>query len=153
MGWITEGRQQMAPSIDYAQMYQQAYKAYVNQEYQEAATLIDQVVQHLTKDPNALLLRGHIYYVLQKYDVASAAYNQVLTVTQDEELLNFARNGLENISHYQVESSDAQSLKNDDAASKDNQNIQEINLSSDSSLEELPPAESFFDMSASSDSD
>ncbi|MEL6460641.1 MAG: methyl-accepting chemotaxis protein [Cyanobacteria bacterium J06641_2] len=143
----------MAPSIDYAQMYQQAYKAYVNQEYQEAATLIDQVVQHLTKDPNALLLRGHIYYVLQKYDVASAAYNQVLTVTQDEELLNFARNGLENISHYQVESSDAQSLKNDDAASKDNQNIQEINLSSDSSLEELPPAESFFDMSASSDSD
>ena len=154
MGWITEGRQQMAPSIDYAQMYQQAYKAYVNQEYQEAATLIDQVVQHMTQDPNAFLLKGHIYYVLQKYDVAKVAYNKVLTVTEDEELLNFARNGLENISHYQVESSDAQ-IKNDDG-SKDNQDLQDINLSSDSSLEELPSADSadnFFDLSVSSDSD
>ena len=144
----------MAPSIDYAQMYQQAYKAYVNQEYQEAATLIDQVVQHMTQDPNAFLLKGHIYYVLQKYDVAKVAYNKVLTVTEDEELLNFARNGLENISHYQVESSDAQ-IQNDDG-SKDNQDIQDINLSSDSSLEELPSADSadnFFDLSVSSDSD
>ena len=144
----------MAPSIDYAQMYQQAYKAYVNQEYQEAATLIDQVVQHMTQDPNAFLLKGHIYYVLQKYDVAKVAYNKVLTVTEDEELLNFARNGLENISHYQVESSDAQ-IQNDDG-SKDNQDLQDINLSSDSSLEELPSADSadyFFDLSVSSDSD
>ena len=138
----------MAPSIDYAQMYQQAYKAYVNQEYQEAATLIDQVVQHLTQDPNAFLLKGHIYYVLQKYDVAKVAYNKVLTVTEDQELLNFARNGLENISHYQVDSSDAQIQNND--ASKDNQ---DINLSSDSSLEELPSADNLFDLSASSDSD
>lgn len=144
----------MAPSIDYAQMYQQAYKAYVNQEYQEAATLIDQVVQHMTQDPNAFLLKGHIYYVLQKYDVAKVAYNKVLTVTEDEELLNFARNGLENISHYQVESSDAQ-VKNDDG-SKDNQDIQDINFLSDSSLEEIPAADSaenFFDLSASGDSD
>ncbi|MDY6900937.1 MAG: methyl-accepting chemotaxis protein [Cyanobacteriota bacterium] len=145
----------MAPSIDYDQMYQQAYKAYVNQEYQEAATLIDQVVQHLTQNPNAFLLKGHIYYVLQKYDVASVAYKKVLTLTEDEELLNFARNGLENISHYQVASSDAQSLENNDE-SKDNQDIQDINLSSDSSLEEIPSADSadnFFDLSASSDSD
>ncbi|BAY85777.1 methyl-accepting chemotaxis sensory transducer [Calothrix parasitica NIES-267] len=144
----------MAPSIDYAQMYQQAYKAYVNQEYQEAATLIDQVVQHLTQDPNAFLLKGHIYYVLQKYDVAKVAYNKVLTVTEDEELLNFARNGLENISHYQVESADAQ-VKNDDG-SKNGQDIKDINLSSDSSLEEIPSADSaenFFDLSAGNDSD
>ena len=102
----------MAPSIDYGQMYQQAYKAYVNQQYEEAAQLIDRVVQHLTQDPNAVLLKGHVYYVLQKFEIAKEAYQTVLNLTNDQELLDFAHNGLENISHYQSKS-DAQSFEVD----------------------------------------
>jgi twitching motility protein PilJ len=94
-------RQQMAASIeDYAQIYQQALTAYAQQNYEEAATLIDQVVQHLSQ-PNTHLLRGHIYYVLQKYEIARLEYQKVLTLTKDEEIAGFAKSGLENINQYQ----------------------------------------------------
>jgi twitching motility protein PilJ len=134
----------MAPSIDYEQIYQQAYKAYVNKDYQEAATLIDRVVQHLTQDPNARLLRGHVYYVLEKYDVAQEEYEAVLNLTEDQEILGFARNGLENINYYQIDS-DAQSDEVDDESN-------DINLS-DSSFELDQPAEGLFDRGASSNTD
>ncbi len=134
----------MAPSIDYGQMYQQAYKAYVNQKYEEAAKLIDQVVQHLTQDPNALLLKGHVYYVLQKFDIAEEAYQTVLNLTSNQELVDFARNGLENISHYQIES-DAQSFEVDDGSN-------DINLS-DSASEEVAPIENLFDSGGNGNSD
>ncbi len=137
----------MAPSIDYGQMYQQAYKAYVNQKYEEAAKLIDQVVQHLTEDPNALLLKGHVYYVLQKFDIAQEAYQTVLNLTSNQELVDFARNGLENISHYQI-GSDAQSFEVDGASN----DIDDINLS-DSASEEVAPIENLFDSSGNDNSD
>ncbi len=134
----------MAPSIDYEQMYQQAYKAYVNKDYQEAATLIDKVVQHGTEDSNARLLRGHVYYVLQKYDVAEKDYQAVLNLTEDQEILDFARNGLANISHYQNQiESDAGSNEVDNG--KQNQ---DVNLSSVSS-EEDKAIEKSFDLSSS----
>jgi twitching motility protein PilJ len=136
----------MAPSIDYAQMYQQAYKAYVNQQYQEAAQLIDQVVQHNTQDPNAVLLKGHVYYVLQKFDIAKEAYQTVLNLTNDQELLDFAHNGLENISHYQSES-DVQSFEVDDRSNDNDTNL------SDSAPKEIAPAQNLLDLNANSNSE
>ncbi|WP_414619810.1 methyl-accepting chemotaxis protein [Calothrix sp. CCY 0018] len=136
----------MAPSIDYGQMYQQAYKAYVNQNYEEAAKLIDQVVQHSTQDPNAALLKGHVYYVLQKFDIAKEAYQTVLNLTSNQELVDFARNGLENISHYQIES-DAQSFEVD-GGSNDN----DIDLS-DSADEGIASVDNSFDLSGKGNSD
>ncbi|MFQ4142747.1 methyl-accepting chemotaxis protein [Chlorogloeopsis sp. ULAP02] len=92
----------MAASVDdYAQTYQQALTAYAQQNYEEAATLIDEVVQNLPHDPNTHLLRGHIYYVLQQYDVAKAEYQEVLNLTEDPEIVGFAKNGLEHIDQYQ----------------------------------------------------
>jgi twitching motility protein PilJ len=92
----------MAASIDdYAQIYQQALTAYAQQSYQEAATLIDKVVQNIPSDPNTHLLRGHIYFVLQDYEVAKAEYKQVLDLTKDPEITSFAKNGLESIIQYQ----------------------------------------------------
>ncbi|MBF2067504.1 MAG: HAMP domain-containing protein [Calothrix sp. C42_A2020_038] len=94
----------MAASInDYAQTYQQALTAYAQQNYEEAATLIDQVVVYLPHDPNTHLLRGHVYYVLQKYDIATQEYQKVLELTSDPEITVFAKNGLESISQYQQE--------------------------------------------------
>lgn len=96
------GRQEMAASVDdYAQTYQQALTAYAQQNYEEAATLIDEVVQNLPHDPNTHLLRGHVYYVLQQYDVAKAEYQEVLKLTEDPEIIGFAKNGLEHIEYYQ----------------------------------------------------
>lgn len=91
----------MAASIDnYEPTYQQAMTAYVQRNYEVAATLVDQVVQNLPNDPNSHLLRGHIYYVLQQYDVAKEEYQQVLRLTDDQEIIGFANNGIENINQY-----------------------------------------------------
>jgi twitching motility protein PilJ len=92
----------MAASIeDYLEIYEQARAAYVQANYEQAATLIDQVVQNVPNDPNTRLLRGHIYYVLQKYEIATEEYQKVLELTDDQELLDFAKNGLTNINEYQ----------------------------------------------------
>ncbi len=93
--------EEMAASIDnYEPTYQQAMTAYVQRNYEVAATLVDQVVQNLPDDPNSHLLRGHIYYVLQQYDVAKEEYQQVLGLTNDQEIIGFAKNGIENINQY-----------------------------------------------------
>ncbi|MGB3641773.1 MAG: methyl-accepting chemotaxis protein [Rivularia sp. (in: cyanobacteria)] len=128
----------MAPSIDYGQMYQQASKAYVNQQYEEAAQLIDQVVQHSTQDPNAVLLKGHVYYMLLRFDIAKEAYQTVLNLTSNQELVDYARNGLENISNYQIES-DAQSFEVDGGS-----NDSDIGLS-DSADEEIARVDNLFE--------
>ncbi|MGF2038794.1 MAG: methyl-accepting chemotaxis protein [Nostoc sp. CmiVER01] len=91
----------MAASIDnYEPTYQQAMTAYIQRNYEVAATLVDQVVQNLPNDPNSHLLRGHIYYVLQQYDVAKEEYQKVLGLTDDQEIIGFANNGIENINQY-----------------------------------------------------
>ncbi|MBW4644676.1 MAG: HAMP domain-containing protein [Goleter apudmare HA4340-LM2] len=95
----------MAASIDdYLEIYKQACTAYAQQNYEVAATLVDQVVQNVPDDPNSHLLRGHIYYVLQQYDVAKAEYKKVLLLTDDAEIIGFANNGLESINQYQQSS-------------------------------------------------
>ncbi|BAY19392.1 methyl-accepting chemotaxis sensory transducer [Anabaenopsis circularis NIES-21] len=91
----------MAATIDdYLETYQQACTAYAEQDYEFAATLVDQVVENVPDDPNCHLLRGHVYYVLQQYDIAKAEYQQVLQLTDEPEIISFAKNGLENIHQY-----------------------------------------------------
>ncbi|MBC1256413.1 methyl-accepting chemotaxis protein, partial [Trichormus variabilis V5] len=107
------GGEQMAASIEeYLEKYQQACTAYAEQKYEVAASLVDQVVQNVPDDPNSHLLRGHIYYVLQQYDVATAEYEQVIQLTDDFELIGFAQSGLENISQYQQSKSIAEQSAN-----------------------------------------
>jgi twitching motility protein PilJ len=96
------GREDMAASIDdYLETYKQACTAYAQQKYEVAANLVDQVVQNVPDNPNCHLLRGHIYYVLQQYNVAQEEYQKVLQLTEDQEIIGFANNGLESISQYQ----------------------------------------------------
>ncbi|MBD2255458.1 methyl-accepting chemotaxis protein [Nostoc parmelioides] len=103
----------MAASIEeYLEKYQQACTAYAEQKYEVAASLVDQVVQNVPDDPNSHLLRGHIYYVLQQYDVATTEYEQVIQLTDDFELIGLAQSGLENISQYQQSKSIAEQSAN-----------------------------------------
>ncbi|OKH34842.1 methyl-accepting chemotaxis protein [Calothrix sp. HK-06] len=105
----------MTTSIDdYSSIYQQAVNAYAQQNYHHAATLVDTVVTMAPHDPNTHLLRGHVYYVLQKYDVATVEYEKVLEITSDPEITAFAKTGLENISHYQQFSNTDTNFKESD---------------------------------------
>ncbi|MEA5515858.1 methyl-accepting chemotaxis protein [Nodularia sp. UHCC 0506] len=88
----------MATSLnDHLDSYNQACTAYAQQKYDIAATLVDKVLQNMPDDPNCHLLRGHIYYVLQQYDVAQEEYQKVLQLSDDKEIIGFANGGLANI--------------------------------------------------------
>lgn len=84
----------MASKTDFAQEYQQASKAYMLGNYQEAAAVIDRLVDDFPEDPSARLLRGHIYCGLQQYDVAREQYEHVLNLTSEPEFVNYANNGI-----------------------------------------------------------
>ncbi len=135
--------EEMAASIDNNEpTYQQAMTAYVQRNYEVAATLVDQVVQNLPNDPNSHLLRGHIYYVLQQYDVAKEEYQQVLRLTKDQEIVGFANNGIENINQY-LQSFDGQI---DRAGSQEQINSSEMSdvlAYSEQELEDLGASQEF----------
>ncbi len=85
----------MGSSIDYAQEYQQAQMAYMQQDYETAASVIDRLVQDFPDDPSARLLRGHIYcYGLQQYQVAQEEYSAVLGLTSEPDFIDYANSGL-----------------------------------------------------------
>ncbi|PSB25693.1 methyl-accepting chemotaxis protein [Stenomitos frigidus] len=85
----------MASGTEYAQEYQQAQKAYVQGNYQEAAEIVDRLVKEFPEDPSASLLRGHVYcYGLQQFAIARDQYQSVLGLTADQEFINYANDGL-----------------------------------------------------------
>lgn len=87
----------MASSTDYAQEYGKAERAYIQGNYQDAAAIVDRLIDDFPEDPSVLLLRGHIYcYGLQQYDVARQQYESVLKLTSDPDFVNYANSGLEN---------------------------------------------------------
>lgn len=85
----------MAASTEYAQEYQQAQKAYVQGNYEEAAEIVDRLIKEFPEDPSASLLRGHVYcYGLQQFAIARDQYQLVLGLTADQEFINYANDGL-----------------------------------------------------------
>lgn len=85
----------MASSTDFVREYQQAESAYMERNYEEAAQVIDALVEAYPDDPSARLLKGHIYcYGLQQYEAAKDQYQTVLHLTEDDEFVQYAREGL-----------------------------------------------------------
>lgn len=80
--------------------YDQSRIAYEQQDYELAASLINQSLENLPADPNSHLLKGHIYYVLQQYEVAKNEYETVLHLTTDQDLINLVNSCLVNIDQY-----------------------------------------------------
>jgi twitching motility protein PilJ len=81
---------------DYAQEYQLAEAAYLQGNYQDAASIIDALVGKFNTDPSVRLLRGHIYcYGLYQYEIGRQEYEYVLGVSADAEFIQFAKSGLE----------------------------------------------------------
>ncbi|KAM3116424.1 methyl-accepting chemotaxis protein [Phormidesmis sp. 146-33] len=95
----------MARGTDFAQEYQQAERAYMQGKYDEAAGIVDRLVNEYPQDPSARLLRGHIYcYGLQQYDIAQEQYQTVLNLTSDAEFVDYANSGLAYASQFAGES-------------------------------------------------
>jgi twitching motility protein PilJ len=81
---------------DYTQEYQLAEAAYLQGNYEKAATIIDSLVTKFHQDPSVRLLRGHIYcYGLYQYEIGKKEYEYVINISQDAEFLQFAHSGLE----------------------------------------------------------
>ncbi len=96
----------MAQTTEFAQGYQQAERAYMQGKYEEAAAIVDQLVNDYPQDPSARLLRGHIYcYGLQQYRVAQEQYQSVLDLTTDTEFVDYANSGLAYASQFAEQSS------------------------------------------------
>ncbi|MFO5526999.1 MAG: tetratricopeptide repeat protein, partial [Cuspidothrix sp.] len=91
----------MATRIDDQEpTYDQARIAYEQQDYELASSLINQSLENSPADPNSHLLKGHIYYVLQQYEVAKDEYETVLHLTTDQDLINLVNSCLVNIDQY-----------------------------------------------------
>ncbi|MEY3333359.1 MAG: hypothetical protein RLZZ176_1659 [Cyanobacteriota bacterium] len=91
----------MATRIDDQEpTYDQARIAYEQQDYELASSLINQSLENSPADPNSHLLKGHIYYVLQQYEVAKNEYETVLHLTTDQDLINLVNSCLVNIDQY-----------------------------------------------------
>ncbi|MBM0741062.1 HAMP domain-containing protein [Phormidium sp. CLA17] len=88
----------MGTGTEYAQEYQRAQIAYMNGSYDDAAQIVNRLIQDFPDDPSANLLRGHIYcYGLQQYDVAKEQYESVLHLTNDPDFTNYANQGLQHL--------------------------------------------------------
>ena len=87
----------MTSGQDYAQLYGQAYVAYGQGSYDEAAAHIEEMANAFPEDPNVLLLQGHIYVGLEQYDQAQQKYENVLKLTDRRDLLDCADQALEQI--------------------------------------------------------
>lgn len=86
------------------QGYQQAQKAYMQGNYEEAAEIVDRLVKEFPDDPSVSLLRGHIYcYGLQQYDIAREQYQSVLALTTNEEFQDYANQGLQFINQSEAD--------------------------------------------------
>ncbi|MGF1535258.1 MAG: methyl-accepting chemotaxis protein [Elainellaceae cyanobacterium] len=85
----------MGLGTEYAEEYQRAERSYMQGHFEDAAVTIDRLAEAYPEDVSVRLLKGHIYcYGLQNYDVAQAQYEAVMSLTTDDEYLDYARNGL-----------------------------------------------------------
>jgi twitching motility protein PilJ len=103
----------MGSSTGYIQEYQNAQRAYIQGNYDEAAEVIDRLVENYPTDPSVCLLRGHIYCGLQQYDIANEQYQTVLELTNDAEYVNYANDGIAYVSQF-VDGSSADSYTSGD---------------------------------------
>jgi twitching motility protein PilJ len=87
----------MASGKDYSNLYGQAYVAYGQGNYEEAASYIEEMGEAYPNDPNVLLLQGHIYLGLERYDIAQQKYEKVLQISERQDLRDCAVQSLEQI--------------------------------------------------------
>ena len=135
----------MATGTDYEQIYGQAKKAYLQGNFAEATTIIDEMAQEFPNDPTVLLLRGHIYcYGSHQYELARQQYNTVLELSDESDLVSFAQKGLEQIEEWESssEAEDEDELSDEGGVDSYSEADYQIAQANDSELNSFEP--SFF---------
>ena len=95
----------MTSGRDYEQEYGEAQKAYMEGNYQEAAEILNRLIDNFTDDPSVFLLQGHIYcYGLHQYDMAREQYEKVLNLTTEADFIDYANKGIEDSNQFINES-------------------------------------------------
>ncbi|MDJ0732302.1 MAG: methyl-accepting chemotaxis protein [Crocosphaera sp.] len=84
----------MTSGTDYAQLYNEAYVAYGQGNFEQAATLMEPMAKAFPEDPDVLLLRGHIYFSLGRYETACQQYQSVIGRSDRPDLVDCANQGL-----------------------------------------------------------
>ncbi len=82
---------------DYDDKFQLARSAYLEEDLEQAADIIDEMTQQYPDDPSVLLLKGHIHSKHQEYDLATTQYQKVLNLTEQEDLTKLAVEALKQI--------------------------------------------------------
>ncbi len=82
---------------NYEEKFLQARSAYLEGDLQQASVILDEMIDEDSEDPSVLLLRGHIHLSDQEYDVARGNYQKVLGLTDNEDLIQLAHEGLQKI--------------------------------------------------------
>ena len=141
-----QAEEQMTSSNDREQEYQAAQKAYIQGNYPEAATLVDRLVEHFPTDPSSRLLRGHIYCILEQYNVAKEQYQQVITLTSDRDLIDCASSGLEAVEQYEAQETSPDGRAK--APEPELENTFLISAEPQNSLSSTPTADFSFDESS-----
>ena len=137
----------MASGTDYAHEYGQAEKAYMQGNYQEAAAIVDRLIEDFPEDPSVRLLRGHIYcYGLQQYDVAREQYELVLNLTSQPDFISYANNGLEYANQFPNGAEAAEGVA---SADEFNGNYQDIGSTDD--LADAPSFENWQELATEED--
>ncbi len=85
---------------NYLSDYERATSAYVTGDYAEAGAIADSLLKQYDEMPNLHLLRGHIYLCTQNYAQAREHYQRVMALTDDPELVEYARNGINDANQY-----------------------------------------------------
>ena len=116
----------MASGTNYSQEYGQAEKAYLENNFAQAAEIIDHLADEFPNDPNVLLLRGHIYcYGFENYDLARHQYESVLDLSESADILDFARSGIEQIEQLQQQTESEASFKSSESSDNEESNYTE----------------------------
>lgn len=84
------------PNI-HAEKYKRALDLCEQGKYNEAALIIDPLIQVLPKNENIRKLRGDIYLNLKQYTIAQSEYELLLTLTLDRRFIDYAEKGLAHI--------------------------------------------------------
>jgi len=140
-----------ASTDDFVREYQRAEQAYMDGNYEEAAAIVDVLIQHAPDDPSTCLLRGHIYCGLQDYQVARSQYQQVLSITTEPEFLEYAESGIAYVDQFEPFDDSFNGQLNGNGSGQGA--IEALDLDQDNSLDEDWNATPYVNPAATNSSD
>jgi twitching motility protein PilJ len=112
---------------DNQKKYEKAVAAYLAQDYEQANRIADSMAEDYPDDPQMLLLKGHIFLHQRQFALAKEKYHAVMEITDQEELITSANQGLERISMEEQQEAEEGQWEDFEEMEVDNFNFDEDN--------------------------